>query len=107
MDGPRDLKFEMTARATGREQAIGEERDMTSRNRDKVLKYRGEAGLREFEARAEQFAVSSLGRYSVFLPYRHTVLITRQDMLRAEEASSQGHRRRIVDEEREYTEQAR
>lgn len=48
----------MTARATGRERAMGESREMTGRNREKVLKYRGEEGLRVFEEKAEQFAVS-------------------------------------------------
>jgi hypothetical protein len=48
----------MTARATGRERAMGEEREMTGRNRDKVLKFRDEAGVQEFEKRAEEFEVS-------------------------------------------------
>lgn len=47
----------MTARAAGREMAMGESREMTERNREKVLKYRGEEGLRVFEEKAEQFAV--------------------------------------------------
>lgn len=47
----------MTARATGRERAMGESREMTGRNREKVLKYRGEEGARVFEEKAEQFAV--------------------------------------------------
>ena len=61
VDGPRDLKFEMTARAWGRERAMDQEgeREMTSRNKEKVLRYRGEEGLKDFEERAERFAVSS------------------------------------------------
>ena len=58
VDGPRDLRFEMTARATGRERAMGEERELTGRNRERVLKFRDEAGVREFERKAEEFEVS-------------------------------------------------
>lgn len=58
VDGPRDIKYEMTARATGRERAMGEEREMTGRNREKVLKYRSEEGVRAFEQKADEFAVS-------------------------------------------------
>jgi large subunit ribosomal protein L17 len=60
VDGPRDIRFEMTARATGREKALGETREMTERNRDKVLRYRGEEGRRAFEAKADEFAVGPI-----------------------------------------------
>lgn len=58
VDGPRDLRFEMTARATGRERAMGEQRELTERNREKVLKFRGEEGRAAFEKKAEEFEVS-------------------------------------------------
>jgi large subunit ribosomal protein L17 len=60
VDGPRDLRFEMTARATGRERAMGEERELTGRNRERVLKFRDEAGVAEFERKAEEFEVCLL-----------------------------------------------
>jgi hypothetical protein len=53
----------MTARATGRERAMGEEREMTGRNRNKVLKFRDEAGVQEFEKRAEEFEVSQVSTF--------------------------------------------
>jgi hypothetical protein len=48
----------MTARATGRERAMGEERELTDRNREKVLKFRDEKGKAEFERKAVEFEVS-------------------------------------------------
>jgi len=48
----------MTARATGRERAMGEQRELTERNREKVLKFRGEEGRAAFEKKAEEFEVS-------------------------------------------------
>ena len=59
----------MTARATGREMAMGESREMTERNREKVLKYRGEEGVRVFEEKAEQFAVGLLTLPSYNIPF--------------------------------------
>ncbi|EIW67673.1 hypothetical protein TREMEDRAFT_64268 [Tremella mesenterica DSM 1558] len=71
VDGPRDLKFELTARAVGREMAqaspsvtheqydmIGKEdlRERTRMNREKVLKFRDQEGQKNFEARALQWA---------------------------------------------------
>jgi len=50
----------MTARATGRERAMGEERELTGRNRERVLKFRDEAGVAEFERKAEEFEVCLL-----------------------------------------------
>lgn len=47
----------MTARATGRERAMGEQRELTERNRDKALKFRGEEGRAAFERKAEEFEV--------------------------------------------------
>jgi len=47
----------MTARATGRERAMGEDRELTGRNRERVLKFRDEAGVAEFERKAEEFEV--------------------------------------------------
>lgn len=74
VDGPRDLKFEMTARAIGRESAqyaaerggidgvSGEEgreweglRERTQISMDKVLKYRGEEGRLDLEDRAKEW----------------------------------------------------
>jgi len=50
----------MTARATGRERAMGEDRELTGRNRERVLKFRDEAGVAEFERKAEEFEVCLL-----------------------------------------------
>lgn len=72
VDGPRDLKFEMAARAVGvesvrrgmrkGEQALGGAweglREFTARSADKVLKYRGAEGRETFEAKARAYAVS-------------------------------------------------
>jgi ribosomal protein L17 len=73
VDGPRDVRFEMTARAAAREatvaareagsaEKLGSEfkgtRDLTVMNVEKVLKYRGEEGKKEFEALAQEYAVS-------------------------------------------------
>lgn len=74
VDGPRDLKFEMTARAIGRESAQyaaerggvegvtseqGREweglRERTEISMKKVLKFRGEEGRRELEERAARW----------------------------------------------------
>jgi large subunit ribosomal protein L17 len=77
VDGPRDIKFEMVARAVGRERALeggssssggigrGREeieelglRELTRRNMEKVLKYRGEGEKSQFERKAAEFGVS-------------------------------------------------
>jgi ribosomal protein L17 len=73
VDGPRDIRFEMAARAVGREtvsrylkkgQYVSEGdaganswlRDVTKWNMDKVLKYRGAEGRAEFEKKAAEWA---------------------------------------------------
>lgn len=82
MDGPRDLKFEMVARAVGKETlslGLGSEeglkrildspaetfgrpldglRERTKRGMEKVLKFRDEDGKRIFQEKAVRFAVS-------------------------------------------------
>lgn len=75
VDGPRDLKFEMAARTVGfetvkRGMQRGEGsvpsigfvglREYTLRSAEKVLKYRGDEGRKEFEDVAKQFANSLL-----------------------------------------------
>lgn len=86
VDGPKDLKFEMVARAVGLEAAqrgaerglegVSEDweglREGTKLGMDKVLKYRGEQGRRELEERAREWT----------------------DRLMAEERASGGLRRR-------------
>jgi hypothetical protein len=37
---------------------MGEERELTGRNRERVLKFRNEEGIREFERKAAEFEVS-------------------------------------------------
>lgn len=74
VDGPRDIKFELTARAAARESAVlanykGVDalpegfdtsglRERTAQAVDKVLKYRGEKGKQEFTKLAKEFSVS-------------------------------------------------
>jgi hypothetical protein len=75
VDGPRDLRFEMVARAVGREvaqagvafegEAGGEElegvlRERTKLGLDKVLRYRGEAGRKNFMDKAKAWEVGSI-----------------------------------------------
>ena len=67
VDGPRDLKFEITARAVGRETAssfaVGQQerglRERTKRAVEKVLKFRGEEGKQLFEELAQKQTVRS------------------------------------------------
>ncbi|KAL1413156.1 54S ribosomal protein L8, mitochondrial [Vanrija albida] len=72
VDGPRDLKFELTARAAARESAVlanrkGRDalpegfdtsglRDRTAQSVNKVLRYRGEEGKKEFAKLAKEFS---------------------------------------------------
>lgn len=66
VDGPRDLKFAMTARAVGRETAslfVSEQSEHRLRGGTKqavqqVLKYRDEQGKKAFEKLAQEHAVS-------------------------------------------------
>lgn len=69
MDGPKDLKFEMTARAVGLESAqrgvesgldsVGDDweglREGTRLGVEKVLRYRGDAGRKELEEKAREW----------------------------------------------------
>ncbi|TXT16013.1 hypothetical protein VHUM_00516 [Vanrija humicola] len=58
VDGPRDIKFELTARAAARDFDTSKLRDRTAQAVDKVLKYRGEEGKQEFVKLAQEFSVS-------------------------------------------------
>jgi large subunit ribosomal protein L17 len=66
VDGPRDLKFAMTARAVGRETASSlavdqpgrSLREQTKMAVEKVLKFRGEEGREAFERLSQKHAVS-------------------------------------------------
>ncbi|KAI1331730.1 ribosomal protein L17 [Xylariaceae sp. FL0255] len=50
VDGPRDMRFAMTAAAVARDKAMGyEHNEMTLKNRAKVLRYRGKNGEAQFE----------------------------------------------------------
>lgn len=81
VDGPRDLRFEMVARAVGREVAqagagapagvvfegdAGKEelegvlRERTKLGLDKVLRYRGETGRKNFMDKAKAWEVGSI-----------------------------------------------
>ncbi|GFZ44989.1 hypothetical protein JCM24511_02715 [Saitozyma sp. JCM 24511] len=101
VDGPRDLRFEMVARAVGRESAqagvalegaAGAEelegvlRERTKLGLDKVLRYRGEAGRKNFMDKAKAW----------------------ENTLRAEESAAGGHRRAQAGlEERNRSERGR
>ncbi|WOO76839.1 50S ribosomal protein L17 [Vanrija pseudolonga] len=72
VDGPRDIKFELTARAAARESAVlanykgrdalpdgfdtSKLRERTAQSVNKVLKYRGDKGKQEFAALAKEFS---------------------------------------------------
>ncbi|KAF8601766.1 ribosomal protein L17 [Ceratobasidium sp. AG-I] len=75
VDGPRDLKFEITARAVGRETAssfaVGQQerglRERTKRAVGKVLKFRGDEGRQLFEELAQKQTVRSNEAYLDFI----------------------------------------
>ncbi|KAG9094688.1 hypothetical protein FS749_012005 [Ceratobasidium sp. UAMH 11750] len=63
VDGPRDLGFQLAARAVGRETAagfvVGEERGLRERTKlavDKALKFRGQEGRERLERLASEYA---------------------------------------------------
>ncbi|KAI1182553.1 ribosomal protein L17 [Nemania serpens] len=50
VDGPKDLRYAMTAAAVARDRALGHaSNELTRRNRDKVLRYRGPNGEKAFD----------------------------------------------------------
>lgn len=75
VDGPRDIKFEMAARAAARETLVAGRdlegglddlpsdtsglRPHTAKAMERVLKFRGEKGKKLFAQRAQEFAVSA------------------------------------------------
>lgn len=61
VDGPRDLKFEMTARAAARETLTSGVLPRTRRSMDRVLKYRGDEGKAEFKRLQQDYSVSRRG----------------------------------------------
>lgn len=104
VDGPRDLRFEMVARAVGREVAqagaaapagvvfegeAGKEelegvlRERTKLGLDKVLRYRGETGRKNFMDKAKAWEVGSI-------PCDHATRLGQMLMLVKEHASSRG-----------------
>lgn len=76
VDGPRDVKFEMAARAVARESLVAHRdtrvlptlddmrglQPRTRRTVERVLKYRGEKGREEFVAKQDEYMVSRARR---------------------------------------------
>lgn len=74
VDGPRDVKFEMAARAVARETVVAGKglergaddlpedtsalRPRTARARERTLKFRGEKGQEEFKEKVQEYSVS-------------------------------------------------
>ncbi|KAJ4153990.1 hypothetical protein LMH87_010454 [Akanthomyces muscarius] len=60
VDGARDSRFMLTAKAVARDRMLGvEHRDLTRENMEKVTKHRGEA---EFEAMVKRYMVKDIHR---------------------------------------------
>ncbi|CAK9784401.1 ribosomal protein L17 [Cutaneotrichosporon oleaginosum] len=57
VDGPRDLKFEMAARAAARETLTSGLLPRTRRSVERVLKYRGDEGKAQFKALQEDYSL--------------------------------------------------
>lgn len=97
VDGPRDLKFAMTARAVGRETASSFAAEQPERNLreqtkfavEKVLKYRGEEGKEAFEKLAQKHANELLAE-----PRAFSGLLDRA----AETGTENGTRKRLAGE---------
>ncbi|KAI1112209.1 hypothetical protein F5Y14DRAFT_453337, partial [Nemania sp. NC0429] len=50
VDGPKDMRFAMTAAAVARDRALGHaSNELTLKNREKVLRYRGDGGEKVFD----------------------------------------------------------
>lgn len=55
VDGPKDMRFAMTAAAVARDRALGHtHNELTVKNRTKVLRYRGEGGEKVFDDMVER-----------------------------------------------------
>ncbi|KAI1085341.1 ribosomal protein L17 [Whalleya microplaca] len=62
VDGPRDLRFAMTAAAVARDERLGRPHtDLTKMNRRKVLRYRGADGGKTFADMVERIKDMALG----------------------------------------------
>ncbi|KAJ3472325.1 hypothetical protein NLG97_g11086 [Lecanicillium saksenae] len=58
VDGARDSRFMLTAKAVARDRALGQDHtEMTRENMEKVTKHRGEA---EFEAMVRRYMVKNI-----------------------------------------------
>ncbi|BEJ17057.1 hypothetical protein CspHIS471_0604580 [Cutaneotrichosporon sp. HIS471] len=57
VDGPRDLKFEMAARAAARDSLTSDMLPRTRRSVQRVLKYRGDEGKAEFDALKQDYSL--------------------------------------------------
>ncbi|BEI86221.1 hypothetical protein CcaverHIS002_0605080 [Cutaneotrichosporon cavernicola] len=57
VDGPRDLKFEMAARAAARDSLTSGVLPRTRRSVQRVLKYRGDEGKAEFDALKQDYSL--------------------------------------------------
>ncbi|KAK3325463.1 ribosomal protein L17 [Apodospora peruviana] len=61
VDGPKDMRFAMTAAAVARDRRLGKDHtDLTRKNMDKVTRYRRD-GKREFEDLADKISALNLG----------------------------------------------
>ncbi|KAI1738924.1 ribosomal protein L17 [Xylaria scruposa] len=66
VDGPKDMRFAMTAAAVARDRALGRRHnELTVRNRSKVLRYRGANGEKAFDDMVERLGELNLARVKV------------------------------------------
>ncbi|KAI0552010.1 ribosomal protein L17 [Xylaria curta] len=66
VDGPKDMRFAMTAAAVARDRALGRRHnELTVKNRSKVLKFRGANGEKVFDDMVERLGGLNLARVKV------------------------------------------
>ncbi|KAI0456945.1 ribosomal protein L17 [Xylaria acuta] len=66
VDGPKDMRFAMTAAAVARDRALGRcHNELTVKNRSKVLRYRGDNGEQVFDDMVERIGKLNLSGVKV------------------------------------------